>query len=133
MTHLEGIAHQIAREARIAANCAAPGWAYSVAIPRSLFLGEMPQTKHVCSHPTRSTKLGEIVRIDLNFLNDVTNTTALKLLLRMELEPFIIGVGKVRAIEDAKGLILMSCEEGKGVDITHFYASSTSETPAPSV
>ncbi len=41
MTPLEGVAHQIAREARVAANCAMPGWAYSVVPPSGLLDSEI--------------------------------------------------------------------------------------------
>jgi hypothetical protein len=85
MTTVEGIAHQIAREARIAANCAMDGWAYSVVIPVELFRNEVQKRFFIRSHPTRSTILTELVRIDTDFLNVVTDTLALNHLLRLEL------------------------------------------------
>jgi hypothetical protein len=119
MTKLEGIAHQIAREARIAANCKMPGWAYSVAVPCGLFLDEMQQVERIRSYATRAAEPGELVRIDLDFLDVVADLPALKFLNCMELEPFIIGVGKVRAIETAKGLIVTSGDQGQKISLRH--------------
>ena len=107
MSPLEGAAHQIAREARVAANCAQPGWAYSLDIPRRLFRGEMKHPDRICSYASVSTILGELVRIDIDLLDIEAGAHALKFLLRSELEPFIIGVGKVRAVETAKGIVIM--------------------------
>lgn len=115
MTPLEGVAHQIALEARVAANCAnsaVPGWGYSVAVPEGLFLCKTQKVERILSYPSRNTVAAELVRIDLDFLDEITDTSALKLLLRKELEPFIIGVGEIRAIESAKGLIVARMDQG---------------------
>lgn len=119
MDHLEGIAHQIAREARIAANCAQPGWAYSVSVPSALFVREVKQTQAVASYATRSDVPNELVRIDLDLHDIKTDLVALKLLLRMELEPFIIGVGQVRTRETAKGLMVLRAEERQEILLAH--------------
>lgn len=122
MNILEGIAHQIAREARIAANCALDGWAYSIAVSGDLFLGEMEKTQAVRSYPTRSAIARELVRIDLDFPNVEPHAATLKFLLRMELEPFIIGVGQVRIFEPEEGLISLRRDERQVMGLGHFGA-----------
>jgi hypothetical protein len=94
MSPVEGLLHQIANKTRIYANCVIPGWAYSVTLARRFVANEMPQIEQVCGYPSRATETGELVRIDLTLLDDVASLPLLKLDLRMELEPFIIGVGK---------------------------------------
>jgi hypothetical protein len=118
MTPLEGIAHQIAREARAAASCVIPGWAYSVAISVELFDGEIKQGFHVRSYPVRAVA-DELVTIDTDFLDGVTDPDALNLLLRNELEPFIIGIGKIRISETEKGLVVFADDERDGVRLVH--------------
>jgi hypothetical protein len=83
MTDLEGLLHQIAREARVAANCALPGWAYAVILLSSNLLGETKQIKSTCSYATRATMPFELVRINLDFLDEVADLATAKLLLRM--------------------------------------------------
>ena len=119
MTPFEAVAHQIAREARIAANCAMPGWAYSVVPPGGPLDGEVEKRFPVRSYPTRSTVPEELVRIDLDFLDVVSDLSSFKLLLRMELEPFIIGIGKVRTEVTAKGIKVLRCDERDGIGFSH--------------
>ena len=123
MTPLEGIAHQIAREARAAANCAIPGWAYSVVVPVEGFHGEIKQGFHIRSHPVRA-KSEELVTIDTDLLNIETERATLHFYLRNEIEPFIIGVGKVRVLDVPKGLVLFAGDERDGVRIGHGDAGS---------
>ncbi len=104
MTPLEGVAHRIAREARVAANCATTDWAYSVVPPSGLLDGEIEKRFPARSYPTRAAVPNELVRIDLDFVDVESDLSSLKFLLRMEIEPFIIGVGEVRTEETAKGV-----------------------------
>jgi hypothetical protein len=119
MSPLEGLANQIASEARAAANCALPGWRYSVIIPSELFGGEIEKSFAIRSHPSRSAEPTELVRIDTDYLNVKSEVAALNLLLRMELEPFIIGVGLVKAVETAKGIVILAGEEWQRKWLTH--------------
>lgn len=119
MTPLEGIAHQIACEARIAANCAMDGWAYSISVPASLFSGEVEKTEPIRSYPTRSTIAGELVRIDLNLPHIEPHHASLAFLVSVELEPFIIGVGKIIAQKTAEGIVLHCVDKRQEVGLAH--------------
>lgn len=101
MDDVEGIAHQIAREARMAANCAlVTGRIFALDIPASLFDSEMEKRLPVRSHFLGIAEHGELCRIDLNPSHLLPHADALIANIRRELEPFIIGVGKVRVILD---------------------------------
>jgi hypothetical protein len=126
MTDLEGLLHQIAREARVAANCALPGWAYAVILLSSNLLGETKQIKSTCSYATRATMPFELVRINLDFLDEVADLATAKLLLRMDIEPFIIGVGKVRTIETEEGLVILASDESEGIGFVEHEPTPTS-------
>lgn len=119
MTGLEGLLHQIAREARVAANCAIPGWKHSIVFTDVLAASKLQQAVPIGSYPTRSTEPNELVQIDLDVFDGIADRSTLACQLRMELEPFIIGVGKIRAIDTCKELIILAADEGKRVSLGH--------------
>jgi len=124
MNALEGVLHQIAREVRVAANCALPGWTQSIVFSGVLAKGELEQAVPIGNYPTRSAEANELVRINLNLLDHIADPATVKFLLRMELEPFIIGVGKIRAVETSEGLVIFASKEGERIGLIEHDAST---------
>jgi hypothetical protein len=106
---LEGLLNQIAREARFGAWAATPPqWGWLISVSGTLFAREVEQPVAVVGYASRAAIPGELVRINLDFVNVEAYLAAFKSLLRKELEPFIIGVGEIRTRETANSLIILS-------------------------
>ncbi len=109
-TALEGIAFQIAHEARASACCTSEGWASAISIPSRYINGEMEGKIHVQSYSIRSPDPDELVRIYFDGFYKKESADALVRDLRRELEPFIIGAGLVCVRETPNGLVIMKRE-----------------------
>lgn len=95
-----GALHQLASSIRAAGLIAvsqpfANRWCESIFVPQGFFDNESAQCR-VCFAPARIQEPGELVRIDFDLDDDMSDISQIATLLRMELEPFIIGVGQVR-------------------------------------
>jgi hypothetical protein len=73
-----------------------------------LFVSEIEQPVTIRGYASFAAILGELVWINLDFVNVEPRLAAFKLLLRKELEPFTIGVREIRTRETMKGLIILS-------------------------
>jgi hypothetical protein len=106
---LYGGLHQLANAIRAAAAVAheTPGWSRSLYVARTFFDGEVFKHLEVSLVPSRQTKPKELVRVDFDLLGFASLAGEVVTLLRMELEPFIIGVGQVRIEEIPEGLAVM--------------------------
>jgi hypothetical protein len=96
--------------------CAAttPGWSRLVVLASGLLNGEIKQSFCVASHPMRRTEPLELVKVHLNADRVLAAPHPLAVLLRDELEPFIIGVGKVRADFTPEGIVVLSADDRDG-------------------
>jgi hypothetical protein len=100
---LWGILHQIAGIARAGARGATAEWITSISIlPASYGGSKVPQAVECVICQDRCTVSGELVRLDLNIPDFISGHSELQRLLCLEIEPFVIGVGNVRAKESPK-------------------------------
>jgi hypothetical protein len=110
---IEGMLHWVAREAQFGAWSAAirPDAAYGslclISISGKLLAGEVEEPFSVCRHPSRRTISGELVRIDFDEARVESCLSALTSILCRGLEPFIIGVGEIRARQTTNGLVIL--------------------------
>jgi hypothetical protein len=112
MSRMEDIAKGLASVGRGAACAATPDWARSITLTTSLFGSELLKRVECTSMPCRVAVLGELVRIDFDFNVIVSTKNDLAHLLRLEIEPFIIGVGEVRVEDAPKGVIIRKADLG---------------------
>lgn len=114
----EQIATRLASTMRAAAKAADDEWCISLLLARPLFLNEGVESVEVVSGPARVTELGELVRLYPDKHDDISLFSVICLLLAREIEPFVIGVGKVVARQSEEGGIVLLrdlCEEGRVV------------------
>jgi hypothetical protein len=111
------IIHQLAHKLRAAAICAteSPGWARLLMLPRGQLDRDKQQIVTVAISFVKPEKLGEIVRLHFNLPDGMAEPFPVRALIRMELEPFIVGVGKVSVQETVDGLVIVSLDKGDGV------------------
>ena len=83
-------------------------WCGSVAVARGFFDCKIPQRNDICYSPERSKIVSKLVRIDLNLTEGMHEAQMIRNLLRMELEPFIVGVGQVTAEDTPEGTLSRS-------------------------
>lgn len=102
----EGIVCQLAGEVRHAAAVASRtvgyGWGLAMTVP--LFDGEAVKHFHCWSFPYPLTVSDELCRVNLDGLGPVPFANAIYSLLCQEIEPFIIGAGKIRTVQGIDGL-----------------------------
>lgn len=111
---LLGILRQIASVARAAAagSLAGSGWVSSIAIlPVSYSSSEIQQTLKCVICPCRATEPNELVRLDFNLPDVIPRRNEWQCLLRLEIEPFIMGVGQVRVRDTSKGIVIVGLDE----------------------
>jgi hypothetical protein len=111
-SRFDGILHQIASAVRVAARSATDAWCSSVLLPPALFVDEIVQTLKVASGMRRVTMPGELVRIDLNLSGNIPAPLDIRRPLRLEILPFIIGVGYVRMEDTPEGFVLLRMDLG---------------------
>jgi hypothetical protein len=111
---IEGMLHWTARQARFGAwSCAevledgyGSLWEVVVSGGESL-VGKVEKPFAVRGFPARRTEASELVRINFDFVDYMSRLPEFQLILMMELEPFIIGVGQIRTRKTADGLIVL--------------------------
>lgn len=86
--------HQIASALRAVACCATSDWSMLPRLP-AVFL-DVGHSLAVGAMRVRPAEVAELVRLDFHLDNLVASHCETVSLLRLELEPLIIGVGKVR-------------------------------------
>jgi hypothetical protein len=79
---------------------------------------EVPEAFQVGSNIMRLTIPGELVRIYFNIDHDFALLSALQSAVRMNLEPFIIGVGQVSVRETPEGVVIFRADNRKR-DLVH--------------
>jgi hypothetical protein len=111
------LAAQIATAARNSARAVAGclernGYDHLLVIARALLDREVLEASKCASAPFRLTEPGELVRVDLN-INDSFPQAAEVRSPRMELKPFIKGVGKVRVDKSPEGIVVFRANDGQ--------------------
>ncbi|HEX6441096.1 MAG TPA: hypothetical protein VF007_02850, partial [Stellaceae bacterium] len=106
---------QIAGAVRSGAASAArtPGWRCDLSLPFGFFDRKEPDCIHIGRSPCRAAVGDELVKLYLNLDPLFPALDRLFNLLAMELEPFIIGVGEVRADLLPEGVVLIRRENRK--------------------
>ena len=116
-----GILSQVASRIRMAARCATGSSGSSVFLPRSFIEGDGSKGVDIALSSYAVTVPGELVRAHFDqfdfaaFAFDVRDT------LRMEIEPFIVGVGHVAVEKSPEGLVVRLVDEreiGDGHKVT---------------
>ena len=112
----DGILHQIASAVRAlaAVSITTPGWGRSILLlpEAGLLRDEIPQTLQVTSCPCRVTMPGELIRLDFQRPDRIAASYEdVRALLVQEIEPFIIGVGQVRARNTPEGIVILRINE----------------------
>jgi hypothetical protein len=103
---VEALASQVASITRAAAYTATPEWVSSVVCAVGLLDSEISQPIMVALVPARVAIPGELVRVDLNIPTGMPETLEVQFLLHLEIEPFIVGVGKVVVDDAPNGIIV---------------------------
>jgi hypothetical protein len=103
--------HMIASGIRAAACTASPEWGACLLVSVKQVIGEFLQGITIICAPARPTEVNELVRVDCKRLDAVAARNEVVSLLRMELEPLIIGAGYVRVHESAKGIVVIGLNE----------------------
>ena len=85
---------------------------YLLVVARGLFDGEVLQAFKCASAPSHLTEPDELHRVDLNINDGFARALELRSLVQMELEPFIIGVGKVRVDKSPEGIVVSRANDG---------------------
>ena len=119
MTDRDAILHRIAHQIRGAAMSALPDWIWTLTIPRGLSYDVIVEPFEISSVLARPCVRGELTRIDLNLPDNSSTLSVLQDLLAMELEPFIIGRGKVTVQKSPEGLIVIAVDDGQNENIGH--------------
>jgi hypothetical protein len=97
-------------------------WCESITVPSVFFDGEISEvykTRAVCIYPTSVKKSGELVRIDWHPSDISPGFVEISNLLRLELEPFIIGIGHILVDEFPEGGIIVRRDLGKNLNVDH--------------
>jgi hypothetical protein len=108
------IADVLRSKARLAARCGEGRHSWFLVLKAGGFHSEDPEAFAVASGPVLSAEAGELVGIDFD-LNETIPLTTVQLLLTMEIEPFIIGVGQVKVRHTPEGLVILRSEGRKSV------------------
>jgi len=90
----------------------------SIALTAGFFEYEFGKRIAVSSQSARAQKPGELVRVHFNLPNGTPGAAAIRALLRMEREPFIVGVGQVRVEDAPEGIVIAGRDEWE-VDRLH--------------
>jgi hypothetical protein len=101
-------------------------WCESLSVPRGFFDGKVSHGHKICFSPERSQIINELVRVYLNLAEGTQETLMIRQLLRMELEPFVIGVGQVSVKDTTEGLVILRCDECHDFKV-HDAASGATE------
>jgi hypothetical protein len=111
-------ASELAARIRTAALVSEKKWSCVIYLPRNFFDESIECGKIILS-PCAVTELGEVARIDDHLLDGMAVRLFLQEMLSREIEPFIIGVGKVRVIRKHPfdGLIILAVENAILVSI----------------
>jgi hypothetical protein len=101
---------------KIAQLCAAVNFAIAEGKLRfnpfsGIACGEDEQLIQCGSMPCRRQILGELARIHINTPDGSAIRAPFLLPLRKEIEPFIIGVGKVRTEDTPEGIVVIKCDD----------------------
>jgi hypothetical protein len=86
--------HQIASALRAVACCATSDWSMLPRLPAVFLDGQVGHSLAVGATRVRPAEVAELVRLDFHLDNLVASHCETVSLLRLELEPFIIGVGE---------------------------------------
>lgn len=102
------IASKLADLIRIAALSANDKWCASLLACHPLRSDIIAQPLKVVSGIRRATVAGELVRFDPHKGDSIAALIEVSRLVISEIEPFVIGVGKVRARQNEEGVIVIS-------------------------
>jgi hypothetical protein len=128
------LARRITEVSRTAAIIAASEefggkWCESITVARVDFDCAVSQGYQVCICPSRVKEVGELVRIDWDFLGSATGLDELTNLVCLEIAPFIIGVGDVTADKSPEVGIVIRRDQRKNFNVHD--VSSTAESASP--
>jgi hypothetical protein len=122
---MRDVLHEIARAARSAAMSSGDEWSSSISVPGRYLCGEVHEPFQVATVPVPCVIPGELCRVYLNFSGDEVAALMLKASLIYELEPFIIGVGKICCYPTPDGIVILRRDiwEQKFVEACHDFRS----------
>lgn len=104
---IEDFASRVASAIRTAAIPALDGFASFLRVRRGFQFRETVEPIECGLYPVRVDRVGELVRVDLNLSVGIPSPMHLRELLRMELEPFIVGAGYVTVEDTAEGIVVL--------------------------
>lgn len=111
---------QVASAIRTSAAAARSGnGAIFVMLSPGFFKSEPEKSRAIASGPTIRTELDELVIVDFNWTEGFPTLDFLVSLVISELEPFIIGAGKVCARRTSEGLVLFPTDDGRRIAGLH--------------
>jgi hypothetical protein len=110
---VEALASQVASITRAAAYSATPESTSSVVCAPGLLDGEILQPIMVSVMGIPIAVPGELVRVNLNMPTGMSLTSDVQLLLNLEIEPFIVGVGKVKVDNTPNGIVVRRVDARK--------------------
>jgi hypothetical protein len=108
--------HQIASALRAVACCATSDWSMLPRLPAVFLDGQVGHSPAVGAMRVRPAEVAELVRLDFHLDNLVASHCETVSLLRLELEPFIIGVGKVRVRDSTEGIVVALADDRQAKD-----------------
>ena len=112
-SHLHRVAHAARQSAMVVATeNPASDWGALIVVPAAFFDTEVGKRLEVCCLPVRRKIPNELTRVHLNLDGAEARASVFKAALRKELEPFIIGVGKVTCWEVAEGIVIIGSNDG---------------------
>jgi hypothetical protein len=82
-------------------------WSESISIAGRYLSGEVHQPFQVVGLPVAPAIPGELVRVNINFSGEEPAALMFKAALIYEIEPFIVGVGKVCCFCTSDGIVVL--------------------------
>lgn len=104
---------QMASEIRVAARVAEPGIAVSLKLSGSLGKGERREHLDIAACPSLAAVSGDLVYADIDQNGMMAASLPFRDLLRLEIEPFVIGCGGVVVDDAPYGIVLRLRDAGE--------------------
>jgi hypothetical protein len=109
----EKIASELAPSIKHFARGVYPDSCAFISLERGFVERKIIEFVKACVSAGTPKKIGELVRVHFNVPHESSATKALRLQLRLLIEPFIEGVGEVRVDDTPEGVVIASLDLGK--------------------